>query len=299
MIFELPLFGSSGFQCQAKLLSGMERYDRHIWSNTHTTNIKNKDGLTFQLSSCVGHLQSDNKICDYLTCKYRVAAINETKWDGCSHVPFEVSPIPPIGLTITCKICSVVPLCIASCSTKIYYIVGKKDMTRACIHFGIHEHLVKGDCCDTRERSRSLIFNQVQKNLSGTNSSIVLKAGQELLGEMLFQPEGSPTLQFRLDKLMLVLEKYKFMNSLSIRNEVTTFKYFQRFGVMDSITKLRGCNNWAYVQENKFPDQGSDANKVFVFKMLEVGPGSGVDLVIQMQSGGDLEDAWIMFDHTL
>jgi hypothetical protein len=31
--------------------------------------------------------------------------------------------------------------------------------------------------------------------------------------------------------------------------------------------------------------------------MSEVGPGSGVHLVNRMQSGGDLEHAWIMFDH--
>jgi hypothetical protein len=31
--------------------------------------------------------------------------------------------------------------------------------------------------------------------------------------------------------------------------------------------------------------------------MSEVGPGSGVDLVKRMQPGGDLEDAWMMFDH--
>jgi hypothetical protein len=36
---------------------------------------------------------------------------------------------------------------------------------------------------------------------------------------------------------------------------------------------------------------------VFVFKMSEVGPGSGVHLVNQMQPEGDLEHAWIMFDH--
>jgi hypothetical protein len=36
---------------------------------------------------------------------------------------------------------------------------------------------------------------------------------------------------------------------------------------------------------------------VFVFKMSEVGPGSGVYLVNRMQPGGDLEHAWIMFDH--
>ena len=65
---------------------------------------------------------------------------------------------------------------------------------------------------------------------------------------------------------------------------------------MDGIAKLRGVSNWAYVQQN-FSGQRDDADKVFVFKMSEVGPGSGVDLVRRMQPGGDLENAWIMFDH--
>ena len=46
-----------------------------------------------------------------------------------------------------------------------------------------------------------------------------------------------------------------------------------------------------------FPGQGNDSDKVFIFKMSEVGPGSGVNLVVQMQPSGDLELAWIMFDH--
>ena len=33
-----------------------------------------------------------------------------------------------------------------------------------------------------------------------------------------------------------------------------------------------------------------------MLKMSERGPGSWVDLVKQMQRGGDHEDAWIMFD---
>jgi hypothetical protein len=36
---------------------------------------------------------------------------------------------------------------------------------------------------------------------------------------------------------------------------------------------------------------------VFVYKTSKVGPGSGVHLVNRMQLGGDLQDAWIMFDH--
>jgi hypothetical protein len=66
---------------------------------------------------------------------------------------------------------------------------------------------------------------------------------------------------------------------------------------MDSITKFKGSTNWAYIQENKFPGQGFDFDKVFVFKMSEVGPGSGVDFIRRMQSSGDLQDVWIMFDH--
>ena len=46
-----------------------------------------------------------------------------------------------------------------------------------------------------------------------------------------------------------------------------------------------------------FPGQGSDSDKVFLFKMSEVGPGSGMDLVKRMQPSGDLQDARIMFDH--
>jgi hypothetical protein len=46
-----------------------------------------------------------------------------------------------------------------------------------------------------------------------------------------------------------------------------------------------------------FPSQGFDSDKVFLFKMLKVGPGSSVDLVKWMQWGGDLQDAWIMFNH--
>jgi hypothetical protein len=66
---------------------------------------------------------------------------------------------------------------------------------------------------------------------------------------------------------------------------------------MDGIAKLRGVRNWAYIQRNQFSGQGNDADKVFIFKMSEVGPGSGVDLVRRMQLGGDLRNAWIMSDH--
>ena len=147
------------------------------------------------------------------------------------------------------------------------------------------------------ERTRSLLREQVERTPTATNSSILLEASKELIGELLLRPEGAPQKNLEFHKLIPVLDQCKHMSSPSIRNQVTSFRYMRRFGVMDSITKLRGSSNWAFVQENKFPSQGSDTNKVFVFKMSEVGPGSGVDLVKRMQVGGDLQDAWMMFDH--
>ena len=46
-------------------------------------------------------------------------------------------------------------------------------------------------------------------------------------------------------------------------------------------------------------DLGSQLSKdkVFAFKMLVDLAGSGVDLVKRMQSGGNIENSWIMFDH--
>jgi len=66
---------------------------------------------------------------------------------------------------------------------------------------------------------------------------------------------------------------------------------------MDSMTKLMGSSTCAFVQERIFLGQGFDLDNVFVFKMSEVGLGNGIDLVKCMQFGGDLHDAWIMFDH--
>jgi hypothetical protein len=45
---------------------------------------------------------------------------------------------------------------------------------------------------------------------------------------------------------------------------------------------LRGCSLWAVVQKNMFLGQGSNSEKIFLFKMLEVGLGSSVDLVKQI-----------------
>jgi hypothetical protein len=97
-----------------------------------------------------------------------------------------------------------------------------------------------------------------------------------------------PTKKSTFKELVPVLDNCKYMSSLSIQNDMTSFRYLWRFGVMDAITMLRGCKNWPYVQKNIFLCQSFDANKVFLFKMSKVGPRSGVDLVKRMQLGSAL-----------
>jgi hypothetical protein len=153
-------------------------------------------------------------------------------------------------------------------------------MTRACLNLGIHKHPVKvGEDQEIKERTCKLIAEQVEKTSKATNSAIIMEASKELVGELLIDPEGAPTRKYDLEELVPVLEKCKYMSSPSIKNHVTAFRYIRRFGVMDGIATLRGCSHWAYIQENKFLGQGSDSNKVFVFKMSKVEPRSGVHLV--------------------
>jgi hypothetical protein len=49
------------------------------------------------------------------------------------------------------------------------------------------------------------------------------------------------------------------------------------------------------IHGNIFLRQGKET--VYVFMMLVDKPGIGMELVKCMQLGGDLENAWLMFDH--
>ena len=93
----------------------------------------------------------------------------------------------------------------------------------------------------------------MERTPSATNSSIVMEATKELLGEFLLQPDGDSSTVMDFTNLVLVLDKCKYITSPNIRNEASLFKHFRKFGIIDSITKLRGASKWAFVQERKFP----------------------------------------------
>jgi hypothetical protein len=100
-----------------------------------------------------------------------------------------------------------------------------------------------GEDQEVKDKTRKLIKQQVERTPQATNSSIVMEASKELVGELLIDPEEALVRKFDLEELVPVLEKCKYMSSPSIKNDVTAFRYIQRFGVMDDIATLRGCSH--------------------------------------------------------
>jgi hypothetical protein len=160
-----------------------KRYDGHVWTKTITTNITNEFGLSFRSSACVGHLRCNNKECEYLIRRPRIFQVNETEFEGCTLQTFVVGQTPPTDSTLVCKVCKEPPTCIATCGAKIYYVAGKNNHIRACIHIETHAHPVKvGDYRDAKAEISGLIEEQIEKTPEATKSAIVLEASKVLIG---------------------------------------------------------------------------------------------------------------------
>ena len=186
VIFELPPVSTTHMSTCAKGMSGMDkRHDGHVWSKTVTTKITNSQGFTFKTSYCLGHLRCTNSSCDFLRRSHRLEAVNEMEWEVSPSI-MDVGDAHPRGSTLLCTICKHPPSCIATCPAKVYCVIGKQSSTCAFVHLGTHCHPVKdGELRDMRERTCSLIGEQMEKTPSATNSSIVMEATKELLGEFL------------------------------------------------------------------------------------------------------------------
>ena len=153
------------------------------------------------------------------------------------------------------------------------------------------------DCRDSLKRINALFEEHVERLPQATHNKIVLEASKDIVGKFLLSEKSETHRILSLQELKPVFDSCRHLNSPNLRSKVISFKFSRRFGIMDGIAKLQGVSNWAYVQRNQFPRQGDDTDKVFVFKMSEVGLGSGVGLVRWMQPSGDLENAWMMSDH--
>ena len=82
-----------------------------------------------------------------------------------------------------------------------------------------------------------------------------MEASRDLLDEYLLRSDNDLPRVLSLEEFEPIFDYCKELNSLNLRNKVTTF-------IMDGITKLRGLSSWAFVQCNMFLGQGDDSDKV-------------------------------------
>jgi hypothetical protein len=293
VIFELPpnqVFASTS----KNAMDGMDkRLDGHTWCRTITSNIHNNQGLTFRKSLCVGQLICNNMSCDFFA---RSSMRTKTEWSGRTKSPFKLGHLLPSDSTLVCKVCKVPPICVNFCHGRIYYVLGRGDMSRACIHLGMHNHPVSdGMCRETLDTISSLIAQEVSKTPTAKNSAIAMAASKEFLDKYFIHTGPGSKKMLRGQELDDVLDKFEHLSSPNLRNTISLYRSGDKRGAYDSIMAMKMYTTIEYVHGNVFPGQGKD--KVYIFKMLEDGRGSGVDLVKCMQPGRDLQNAWFMFDH--
>ena len=250
--------------------------------------------LKFCKSFCADHLICENSECEYVT---RAGRKNEIEWSGSTILPFAVGIVPPKDCKLVCKVCKTIPRCLNTCDARIYYCYsGNPDMTRVAIHLGKHYHPVaKGMYRDSAREISELIGEQVAKTPTATNSAIALSASKEFLTNHLFHHEEGEKEILKGEEMEEVMDHFHMLSSPSIRNVISSFRSNNRGGVIDNIMTMKRESKFEFIHNSVFPGQGKE--KVYVFKMLTEGPGSGVDLIRRMQVGGDLQNAWMMFDH--
>jgi len=130
---------------------------------------------------------------------------------------------------------------------------------------------------------------------TATNSAIALLASKEFLATYLFNNGEEKKGMLQGNELHEVMDRFQYLSSPNIRNVISSFRSSGGSGVIDNIMAMKKNSRFEFIHDSVFPGQGKE--KVYLFKMLTEGPGSGVDLMKCMQAGGDPSNAWMMFDH--
>jgi hypothetical protein len=160
----------------------------------------------------------------------------------------------------------------------------------------MHNHLVSdGICRETLDTISGLIAQEVSKTATTKTSAIAIVASKKFLDKYLIHNGPGSKKMLRGQELEDILDKFEHLSSPNLWNTISLSRSSSKRGAYDSIMAMQRYTRIEYIHANVFLGQGKD--KVYVFKILVDGPGSGVDLVKRMQPGGDLKNAWLIFDH--
>jgi hypothetical protein len=122
-----------------------------------------------------------------------------------------------------------------------------------------------------------------------------MTASKEFLDKYLIYSGPGSKKMLQSQELEDIFNKFEQLSSPNLRNTISLSRSGGKRGAYDSIMVMQRYTTIEYIHGNVFLGQGK--NKVYVFKMLVDEPESGVDLVKCTQPGGDLENAWLIFDH--
>ena len=206
-------------------------------------------------------------------------------------IPFTAGQCPPKQSTLVCMVCKMPPTCLGACKARIYFAYSENpEMTRAAIHLGYHGHpIARGMYRDSTEVICGLIAEQVAKTPTATNSAITLSTSKDFLGHYLFHNGEGEKKMLKLEEMEEVMDRFQYLSSPSICNVISSFRSNNHGGIIDNIMTMKRESKLEFIHDSIFPSQGKE--KVYMFKMLTEGPGSGVDLVRRMQLAGDLHNA--------
>jgi hypothetical protein len=153
----------------------------------------------------------NNQNCHFLS---RSSKRNETEWSGRTNTPFNLGHSPSLDSTLICKVCKVLPTCVNFCDACIYYVRGKSDMTRACIHLRMHDHPVfDGICQETLDTISGLIAQEVSKTPISKNSAIVVATSREFLDKYFIHSGPGSKKMFQGKEPKGVLDKFEYLSS--------------------------------------------------------------------------------------
>jgi len=135
----------------------------------------------------------------------------------------------------------------------------------------------------------------VSKTPTATNSAIALSTSKDFLTKYMFHHGEGEKVMLKGENMEEVMDCFQYLSSPSIQNIISSFHSNNRGGVIDNIMTMTKKSKFEFIHDSLFLGQGKE--KVYIFKMLTEGLGSEVDLVKRMQPEGDMENAWMMFDH--
>ena len=136
----------------------------------------------------------------------------------------------------------------------MFYITSKNHlMSRTCVHFGTHNHLVAtGDFREAMDIIREKVRDQVAKTSQAKVSAISLVVGKEFLMKGLIDEKGHGK-KLSKDDFTKVLEKWLALSTPSMNNMIKDAQVLcGQGGYIDNILKLKKASTYDYIHDSRF-----------------------------------------------